>query len=538
MTTPYQRELQSLAAKLRSGAISRREFIARATALMAAGAAAGAPGLARAQASEPKRGGFARFGMTNGSQNDQLDPATWATSFTGSAFNGSLCNNLMELMPDGSVIGDLAESVEPADNATKWIFKLRKGVTFHNGKDLTPEDVRLSLMHHMGEGSTSGALAITKQFESVEVDGPDTVIIKLFDGSADLPYLLTDYHLSIFSANDTGDGIDFASGVGTGSFTLESFEPGIAVRMERNPNYHKNNKPYFDGFELINIPDATARLNALLTGEVHMIGDFDVRNTALINRNPNLRVAQVPSLRHFTFDMDTTAAPFDDPNVRQALKYALDRDDIIDKVFLGDGKKGNDTPCAEIMAFFAETPPQHEYNIEKAKEYLAASGLDEVTVDLSVSEIAFPGAVEAAVLYQEHAAPAGIKVNVIREANDGYWENVWLKKPFNGCDWFGRATMDWLFTTAYTSDAPWNNTHWSNERFDELQKLARVETDEAKRGELYAEAQQLIHDDGGVLSVAFVNWRYALSNEIETGEIGGLLPCDNMRMTERWWMAS
>ncbi|MAC80239.1 MAG: peptide ABC transporter substrate-binding protein [Rhodobacteraceae bacterium] len=538
MTTPQQRELQALTAKLRIGAISRREFIARATALMAAGATIGAPGLARAQASEPKRGGFARFGLQNGSQNDSLDPATWATSFTGTAFNGSLCNNLMELMPDGSVVGDLAESVEPADNATKWVFKLRKGVTFHNGKDLTSEDVRLSLMHHMGEGSSSGALAITKQFASVEADGPDTVIITLNDGSADLPYLLTDYHLSVFPANASGDGIDWASGVGTGAFTLDSFEPGIAVRMERNPNYHKNNKPYFDGFELINIPDATARLNALLTGEVHMIGDIDVRNEPLVARNKNLRIERVPSLRHFTFDMDTSVAPFDDPNVRMALKYAMDRDDIIDKVFLGDGKKGNDTPCAEIMEFFAETPPIHEYNIDKAKELLAASGLDEVTVDLSVAETAFPGAVEAAVLFQEHAAPAGIKVNVIREANDGYWENVWLKKPFNGCDWFGRATMDWLFTTAYTSDAPWNNTHWSNAKFDELQKSARLETDHDARAEKYAEMQQLIHDDGGVLSVAFVNWRYAMTSDIGTGQIGGLLPCDNMRMTERWWMTT
>ena len=116
---------------------------------------------------------------------------------------------------------------------------------------------------------------------------------QLADGSADLPYLLTDYHLSVFPANASGDGIDWASGVGTGAFTLDSFEPGIAVRMERNPNYHKNNKPYFDGFELINIPDATARLNALLTGEVHMIGDIDVRNEPLVARNKNLRIERV-----------------------------------------------------------------------------------------------------------------------------------------------------------------------------------------------------------------------------------------------------
>ena len=235
--------------------------------------------------------------------------------------------------------------------------------------------------------------------------------------------------------------------------------------------------------------------------------------------------------------MDTTAKPFYKPDVRMAFKYAIDRDDIIRKVFLGEAMKGNDTPVASSMPFYKNPSPQIDYNIEKAKEHLAKAGLTSLDVDLSVAGAAFPGAIDAAVLFKEHAAKAGININVVRESDDGYWENVFLKKPFNGCDWYGRATCDWLFSLAYSEDASWNNTHWKNPRFNELLVSARSETDQTKRAAEYAEMQQILHDDGGVITVAFVNWVYGLSKKIAHGPISGIFPCDNLRMSERWWMA-
>src|SRR3546814_6440285 len=109
------------------------------------------------------------------------------------------------------------------------------------------------------------------------------------------------------------------------------------------------------------------------------------------------------------------------------------------------------------MQYYKDPPPQIDNNIGKAKEHLRKAGLQSVDVDLSVSDAAFPGAIDAAVLYKEHAAKAGININIVREADDGYWENVWLKKPFNGVDWYGRATCDWLFSSIYAADAAWNN---------------------------------------------------------------------------------
>lgn len=527
------RQMDDLARQFRKGAISRREFLARGSALAAAAAMAGLPHAARAQGETPKSGGRMRLGLQNASQNDNLDPGTWSTSWTGASFNGAVYNNLVEILPNGTVAADLAESWESSDGARIWHFRLRPNVTFHHGKTLVAEDVRESFLHHMKPDSTSGARAIVEQIESIEVDGPDMVVFTLAEGNADFPFLLSDYHLSIFPVLE-GGGIDIVSGKGTGAFLLDSFEPGIATRLLRNPNYHKNNLPYLDEVEFVSIPDSTARLNALLTGEVEFIQDVDILNVPMVERSADFHVIRVPGLRHFSFDMDTRVAPFDNPDVRLALKYAMDRDDMIDKIFLGEAIKGNDNPVASIMQFHHEMP-QRDYSIEKAREHLAKAGLESLSVDLSVAENAFAGAVEAAVLYQEHAARAGITINVVREAADGYWENVWLKKPFCGVDWFGRATVDWLFSTIYTSDAPWN-AGWSNARFDELHASARAEIDEAKRAAQYAEMQQIIHDDGNIVTVGFVNWRNAVSNNVGYGQVGGLMPLDNMRICERFWI--
>lgn len=534
MSQNITREGLFWAEQFAKGRISRREFMGR-TLAASAGASLGGLLPAMALAEEPKKGGYARFGMSDASQQDSANPATWPASFTETVFNGSMCNNLTEITPEGKIVGDLAESFEPADNAKKWIFKIRKGVTFHNGKPLTMEDIIQSYQYHMAPDSTSGARSVLGQVESIAADGPDTIVFTLKFGSADFPFITADYHLAIMQAKE-GGGINWEQMIGTGAFILENFEPGVSAKMTRNPNYHKNNKPYFDEVEFIGINDWTARLNALTTGEVDVIGDLDLRNIPLIERNPDLTVDRVGALRHWTFDMDTSVAPYNDPNVRMALKYAMDRDEIVKKVFLGEAKKGNDNPVAEIVPFYANPAPQHDYDIEKAKDYLKKAGLTSLTADLSCADGAFPGAMEAAALYKEQAAKAGITINIIREAEDGYWDNVWLKKPFNASDWYGRPTCDWVLSVGYAADAAYNNTHWKNDRFNELLVSARAETDQAKRAQQYAEMQQILHDDGGVITVGFANYTYARSKKIGTGAIGGALPSDNLRMAERWWM--
>ena len=235
--------------------------------------------------------------------------------------------------------------------------------------------------------------------------------------------------------------------------------------------------------------------------------------------------------------MNVTQKPFDDVNVRSALKYSINRDEVLEKVFLGHGTVGNDNPIAPTVKFAVDPQPRHSYNPDKAKEYLKKAGLDSLKVDLSVADAAFAGAVDSALLWKESAKACGIEINVIREPDDSYWDNVWLKKPFVASYWSGRPTVDWMMTTAYAADAAWNDTFWKNPRFNELLVAARSETDEAKRAAMYAEMQQLIHDDCGNIILAFNNLVGAYSTRLGHGKVGSNADMDGMKFAERWWIA-
>jgi peptide/nickel transport system substrate-binding protein len=388
----------------------------------------------------------------------------------------------------------------------------------------------------MGANSTSAAKALVDSIVDIKGAGDDAVVFTLKGGNADFPYVAADCHLAIFPAK-SGGGIDWEKGLATGPYVIVENQPGIVVKMKRNTHYHKPAQPYFDNVEFPNIIDVAARTNALVTGEVDYMVDADIKTLSFLERNPAVKISKVAGLRHFTFDMNIQAAPFNNPDVRMALKYAIDRREILNKAFLGNAKVANDDPIAPQIRFAIDPDPKHTYDVAKAKEHLKKADLETLEVDLSVADTAFPGAIEAALLFKEHAAKAGITINVIREADDGYWDKIWQHKPFVGVDWLGKPTCDSLFTTVYATGAPWSDTAWSNARFDQLLVQGRAEPDAAKRQQTYGEMQQLIHDDCGTIVIAYAMFIDPYSDKLAHGTVGNMLQCDNFRLTERWWMA-
>ena len=139
------------------------------------------------------------------------------------------------------------------------------------------------------------------------------------------------------------------------------------------------------------------------------------------------------------------------------------------------------------------------------------------------------------------AAKAGIKIEVVREPNDGYWSNVWNKKGWCACYWGGRPTPDWMFSAAYTADTEWNDTAWKTTdsalKFNKLVIEARAELDEKRRTELYAECQRLIHDDGGCLLPMFNNMVWARGKNVMHGQLAANWDTDGAKLSERWWFA-
>ena len=512
---------------------SRRRFLQSTAAV---GAASVLPtGILSAQAAEPKRGGHFRLGIGGGSTTDSLDPATYENSFM-QGVGGTLHCSLTEVSADGALLPMLATEWEAGPGAVKWIFRLHKDVVFHDGKTMTADDVIASLNHHRDEKSGSSAKVTVDPIKSLKALDSHSVEVTLESGNADFPFLLADFRLVIMPAKDGK--VNAASGVGAGPFALEDYKAGVGCKMSRNPNYFREGRPYFDSAEMLVIADVVARTNALRTSAVDYIDRCDLKTVHLLKKSSGVVVEETKGTQHYTIPMNTTVSPFDDNNVRLALKHAIDREAILKIVLRGFGSIGNDNPIAPAHRYFNADIPQRQYDPDKARHYLKKAGIGELNVDLSAAEAAFAGCVDSAVLYKEHAAKAGININVVREPNDGYWANVWMKKPWSFSYWAGRPPEDQIFSITYLSGAAWNETFQSIPRFDELLLAARAELDDAKRREMYGEMQLILHNEGGAVIPMFAHYVNAYSDKLAHGSaVGGNLDLDGMRVAERWWFA-
>lgn len=520
---------------LKTPKVSRRDFIQYAIATGVTATVAGSM-FDKAKAATPTKGGDFVQGLTGGGSKDVLDPAQTNDSYMINVGN-QLRNNLTEMSPEGQLRSELAESWESADAKT-WIFKLRKGVEFHNGKTLDAKDVVASFNHHRGDESKSGAKGLVKQITDVKADG-DNVVFELEGGNADWPFIVSDYHLMICPGKDDGK-MDWESGVGTGGYSLEKFEAGISTKVKRNANYWKENAAFFETIDNLFIADANARTTGVRTGSLHSMSNLDLKTVALLEKDPNVVVKPVTGNKHAVLPMHVDAAPFSDVNVRLALKHAINREEMVKKILFGQGEVGNDSPIgpANIYRATAEEMPQRAYDPEMAKSFLKKAGMENLTVDISIADTAFEGGVDAAQLFAESAKAAGITLNVVREADDAYWDDVWLKKPFCGGYWGGRPTEDWMFSQVYSKGADWNETKWANEEFNKLLVEARAELDAAKRRELYVQMQILCNQDGGAIIPMFMAYTHAVSKKIGTAEKwANNWELDGHKNGERWWMA-
>ena len=531
-------DLKKLERLLSQGWISRRDFMKRASALGLAASVPGAMfGAAPAHATA-KKGGKFRIGLGHGSTTDSLDPASWENAFTQFTFGYGSNNHLTEILPTGDLGPELAESWEASPDAKTWTFKLRKGAEFHNGKSVEASDVIASLNHHRGEETKSGAKGIVGPITDMKADGKHVVVVTLSGGNADFPFVLNDYHLAIQPGNADGK-IDAKSGIGAGAYVVQSYEPGVGAKLKRHKNYYRTDYGHFDEVEVLTIADVAARTNALTTGEVDAIDRLDIKTLHLLKRNKGINIQETSGTAHYTFAMRTDTAPFDNNDVRLALKYGVDREALLQNVLRGHGVVGNDHPIGLSNRYHAGELPQRSYDPDKAKFHLKKAGMSNLKVDLSAADAAFAGAVDAAVLYKEHAAKAGIDINVVREPNDGYWSNVWMKKGWSAVYWGGRPTEDWMFSTAYAAGADWNDSFWTHDKFNKLLLTARSELDDAKRREMYVEMQLIVRDEGGVLVPMFNNYVFATSSNVgHFDKMGANWGLDGNRGMERWWFKS
>ncbi|HVW56906.1 MAG TPA: ABC transporter substrate-binding protein [Rhizobiaceae bacterium] len=513
--------------------LSRRGFL-QGSALfgLSAAVSVGAGTLASpARADTPVRGGDLRLGLDGGATADTLDPAL-ASASVAFVVACSWGDTLVESDPKtGEALPSLAESWSPSADAKMWTFKIRKGVTFHDGTPLKASDAAATLRRHAGKGSQSGALGLLSGIEKIEERGDD-MVITLSEGNADLPLVLTDYHLQI----QPGGGVKNPNAaIGTGPYKLVTFQPGLRVVLEKNKHDWRQDRGHVDSVHITVMNDLTARISALQSGQVDFINTIDPKVVALLKRLPSVEILRTSGKGFYSFLMHCDTPPFDNNDLRMALKLAIDREAILKQVVGGYGTLGNDYPVNSNYALAPTDIPQRAYDPEKAASYYKKSGHDGPIL-LRTSDAAFPGAVEAAQLFQQSAAKAGIKIDVKREPSDGYWTEVWNVKPFCASYWGGRPTQDARYSTSYVSDAKWNDTRFKHPEFDKMAAEARAELNPDKRRKLYRQMALMVRDEGGLILPVFNDYLNASSKHMKgyVNDIGNDL--SNGRICSRVWL--
>ncbi|WP_105385017.1 ABC transporter substrate-binding protein [Neorhizobium alkalisoli] len=503
---------------IRRGA-TRRELLHM---LLAGGVAMSAGGFLLGRASDaaaaaPKSGGHLKAAGWSSSTADTLDPAKASLS-TDYVRCCALYNRLTFIDKSGLTKMELAESVESAD-AKVWTVKLRSGVTFHDGKTLSSNDVVYSLKRHLDPNVGSKVNSIAKQITDVKAVDPLTVAITLANPNADLPTILAMHHFMIVQDGTT----DFSKGIGTGAFKLETFEPGVKSIAVKNPNYFKAQGAHLDSFEYFAISDDNARVNALLSGDIQLAASIKPRSMKLVESQPGFVLSQTTSGNYTNLNMRLDLEPGNKADFVAGMKYLINREQIRKSVMRGLAEVANDQPVSPASIYYNQELKPKAFDPEKAKFHFNKAGLVGQSIPIVASDAA-TASVDMATVLQQAGAEVGMKFDVQRVPSDGYWSNYWLKAPVHFGNINPRPTPDILFSLLYASDAPWNESQYKSAKFDKMLVEARGLLDEGKRKQIYGEMQIMIAEEAGTVIPVYLSNVDAISAKLkglEASPLGG-----------------
>ena len=491
--------VESLAKDVLAGHLTRRDAIARGAALglsvpamMVLGAVGSAPLRAAAQDAEAKTGGTLRVGLT--ADPAELDPHK--TSLTAAwhvlehVYEGLVTTNAaLEPVPA------LAETWEISEDGLTYTFNLRQGVTFHNGREFSAEDVKYSFERILDPETASPSISDLSSIETIEAVDPATVVITLKAPDSSFLAKLMGTSIAVVPQEEVeanGDLMQVA--VGTGPFQFVEYVPNSVVRLERYAEYWDEGQPYLDGLEMQIVPDNTSRTTALVTGTVDFIEYAPVQDLPIFEADETIKIAgdQNTNIRYMAINV--SREPFTDVRVRQAIAMVIDRGPIIDSAVFGAGTATNILFPESYWAGFPSEIP--EPDIEGAKQLLAEAGYPDgfKTSILSWAQYAFLS--NAAIVIQEQLKQIGIEAELELQENAIYLENYFA----------GNFDLSVTGTSAYvdpndvvlanfgTGESN-NGIGYSNPEMDELIAEAMAETDQEARAEIYKRIQEINLED-------------------------------------------
>jgi peptide/nickel transport system substrate-binding protein len=456
-----------------------------------------------------KAGGNLRIGATGGGAKDTID-AHLPTADPDIMRCWNLYEPLAVRPPSfGPLEMMVAESIEAEHGKTdSWVVKIRPGIEFHNGKTVTADDVVFSLNRILDPKNPKvGAASIGYvDIKNVKKISASQVRIPLKFANAGFLDDIGQYFNAIVPV-----GYDPAKPVGTGAFMYASFTPGQQSVFKKFPNYWQHGKPYADQLTIIDFTDDTARVNALLGGQVDAIDNLPTGQIAQVQGSSSLKVLISHTGQWQPFTMRIDQAPFSDVRVRQAMRLIVNRPQMVEQVLSGQGRVANDLYSPFDPAFNSALPQRHQ-DIEQAKSLLKTAGHAGLSVQLVTAPV-FQGVVQAAQVFAQQASAAGVKVNLRKLDTGTFYGPNYLKWAFAQDFW---ATREYLPQVAQGSlpSSPFNETHWGAGKFSTLINQARAELDETKRIAILHQAQQLEYTQGGYIIPYFSNQIDAYSSKL------------------------
>jgi peptide/nickel transport system substrate-binding protein len=471
--------------------------------------ASSSAGSSPASTAKIKPGGSLRVGATGGGAKDTID-AQLPTADTDIMRCWNLYEPLAVRPPSfGPLEMMVATSIEPEHNkADSWVVKLRPGIEFHNGKTVTAEDVIFSLQRILDPKNPKvGAASIGY----IDTKG----IKKLSNSSLRIPLKFANATF----LDDIGQyfnaivpvGYNPAKPVGTGAFMFESFTPGQQSVFKKFPNYWQKGKPYVDSLTIIDFTDDTARVNALLGGQVEAIDNLPTGQIAQVQGNSSLKVLISHTGQWQPFTMRVDQAPFSDVRVRQAMRLVVNRPQMVEQVLSGQGRVANDMYSPFDPAYNSSLPQRHQ-DVEQAKSLLKSAGHSNLNVQLVTAPV-FQGVVQAAEVFAQQASAAGVNVQLRKLDTGTFYGPQYLKWTFAQDFW---ATREYLPQVAQGSlpTSPFNETHWADPKFMKLISQARGTLDENSRNAILKQAEEIEYNTGGYIIPYFSNQIDAYSSKL------------------------
>ena len=438
-------------------------------------------------------------GATGGGLKDTLDPH-FPVTMPDIARVRSLYEPLLRFTPDYQVEPCLAVETEHNANATEWTFKLRDGVTFHDGRPLTADDVKFSIERMADPNNPApymADVAPTIDLAASRAVDPLTYRMVLTEPHGFIDKLLAQYSLGVVPAD-----FDLSHPIGTGPFKYEQFVPGARSRFARHDGYW-DVMASVESLVIIDFSDDAAKVNALLAGQVHTIDNLPAYLADTIDtQGAHTLVSETGGWVPFTMRVDT--APFSDVRVRQAMRLIVDRQQMIDQALSGFGRVGNDLYGPFDPDYIGDELPQRNQDIDQARSLLKAAGHEDLRVEVVTSTAVGTGGVESANLLVQQAAKAGVRVRVNKADPNTFYGAQYLKWVFAQDFWSTRLYLPQAIACALPT-SPYNETHFDHPQFNDLIAAAKRTTDDARRRTLLQDAQKIEHEEGGLIIWAFQN---------------------------------